>query len=54
VEAVPLVESLFEKEDRVERVGQKISMDPVHEDMEPVPRELSLFLGSRKMGQVPT
>jgi hypothetical protein len=54
VEAVPPVESLFEKEDGVEGVGRKISMDPVREDVELVPRELSLLLGSGKMGQVPT
>jgi hypothetical protein len=44
VEAVPPAESLFEKEDGVERVGQKISVDPVHKDVELVPRELSLLL----------
>jgi hypothetical protein len=49
VEAVPPAESLFEKEDGVEGVGRKISVDPVHEDV-----ELSLLLGSGKMGQVPT
>jgi hypothetical protein len=45
VEAAPSAESLFEKEDKVERVGRKISVDPVCEDME---------LRSGKMGQVPT
>jgi hypothetical protein len=54
VEVAPPAESLFEKEDRVEGVDQKISVDPVYEDVELVPRELSLLLGSRKMGQVPT
>jgi hypothetical protein len=54
VEVVPLVEGLFEKENGVKGVGRKISMDPVREDVELVPHELSLLLGSGKMGQVPT
>jgi hypothetical protein len=54
VEAAPLAESLFKKEDGIEGVGRKISMDPVCEDMELVPSELSLLLRSGKMGQVPT
>jgi hypothetical protein len=54
VEVAPPAESLFEKEDGVEGVGQKISVDLVREDVELVPCELSLFLGSGKMGQVPT
>jgi hypothetical protein len=54
VEAVPPAESLFEKKDGVEGVGQKISVDLVLENVELVPRELSLLLGSGKMGQVPT
>jgi hypothetical protein len=54
VEAASPAKSLFEKENRVKRVGQKISMDPVHKDVELVPRELSLLLGSGKMGQLLT
>jgi hypothetical protein len=54
VEAVPPAESLFELEDGVERVGQKISMDPVRKDVELVSRELNLLLGSGKMGQILT
>jgi hypothetical protein len=54
VEVAPPAESLFEKENRVKGVGQKISMDLVHEDVELVSCELSLLLGSGKMGQVPT
>jgi hypothetical protein len=54
VEAAPSAESLFEKEDRVEGVSRKISMNLVREDVELIPRELSLLLGSGKTGQVPT
>jgi hypothetical protein len=54
VEAAPPAESVFKKEDEVEGVGQKISVDLVRKDVELVLCELSLLLGSRKMGQVPT
>jgi hypothetical protein len=53
VEAAPLAESLFKK-DGVEGVGRKISVNLVCEDLELVPHELSLLLGSGKMGQVLT
>jgi hypothetical protein len=54
VEAALSAESLLEKENRIEGVSRKISVDPICENVEFAPHKLCLLMGSREVGQIST
>jgi hypothetical protein len=47
-------ESLLKKENGIEGVSQKISVDLIHENMEFAPCKLCLLIGSQEVGQILT
>jgi hypothetical protein len=53
VEAVPSAKSLLEKENGIEGVSRKISMDPICENVE-FASLLRLLMGSQEVGQIST
>jgi hypothetical protein len=54
VEAAPSAESLLEKENGIEEVSRKISVDLIRENVEFTLYKLRLLMESREVGQIST